>query len=591
MTFNVTDGYQTIEPINVTVTITEHSGRFTYDANAHTVSGYDVSISNPLYTVNDFVFSGNASVRGTNAGTYPMNLRASDFTNVNANFADVTFVIVDGQMVIDARAVRMTADSKSKIYGEADPVLTVTPEGLAGTDYIVPTLTREEGENVGEYTINMTVTPNPNYIIEIVPGTLTIQPKAVTVTADDKVKVYGEADPELTVTISGLVEGEGAELIDYTLNRWSGDDVGDYVINATGDEAQGNYAVTFVPGTMTILPEDTVVVSITGLEGSFLYDGEEKDVSGYTVAINNALYTVDDFTFGGSSELKATNAGTYKTEMKAADFTNNNTNFENVVFVVKNGTLTINKRNVTLTSGSATKPYDGTPLTNGTVTVEGDGFVDGEGMNPNVTGRITQEGSTENTFTYELTGSTLAGNYSITTHPGTLTITKGLTHKLTIHYTAEYGEEFSTFTREYANGEAFSVASPKKDGYEMSQKTVEGTMGGEDIEITVVYRPVTYTLTVTFESTTDGKAVADPITRELQAGETYRIEVPAVNGYTGLVTVISGEMPAANRQVTVFMKPVGATTPGGADTPIELEDYGTPLGVADSILGNGESVE
>ena len=113
-----TDGYQKIDPIDVTVTITEHGDKVDYDGKEHTVSGYDVSIDNELYTEADFTFSGNDSVSGTDAGSYDMELKASDFTNTNDNFATVSFVIVDGQLVIDPIdvTVTITGNKDSKEY-------------------------------------------------------------------------------------------------------------------------------------------------------------------------------------------------------------------------------------------------------------------------------------------------------------------------------------------------------------------------------------------------------------------------------------------------------------------------------------------
>ncbi|MBR4728988.1 MAG: leucine-rich repeat protein, partial [Prevotella sp.] len=87
-------------------------------------------------------------------------------------------------------------------------------------------------------------------------------------------------------------------------------------------------------------------------------------------------------------------------------------------------TFTINRRTVTLTSATDSKPYDGNALTNDGVTVGGDGFADGEGATYDVTGTITDAGSTENTFTYTLNDGTNAANYVITKVEGTLTITR-----------------------------------------------------------------------------------------------------------------------------------------------------------------------
>lgn len=93
--------------------------------------------------------------------------------------------------------------------------------------------------------------------------------------------------------------------------------------------------------------------------------------------------------------------------------------------VVGQATYTITPRDVTLTSGSAEKEYDGTALTNNTVTAEG--FVNGEGATYTVTGTQTEVGSSENNFTYTLNSNTKPGNYKITTQYGTLTVTEKTT--------------------------------------------------------------------------------------------------------------------------------------------------------------------
>ena len=117
-----------------------------------------------------------------------------------------------------------------------------------------------------------------------------------------------------------------------------------------------------------------------------------------------------------------TNVGTaanvvtsYKVMRGDTDVTANYTFGESV-----DGTLEVTKRTVTLTSADGEKVYDGNPLTNSNVTVGGDGFAEGEGATYTVTGTITDPGTAENTFSYTLNEGTLAGNYEITTTPGTL---------------------------------------------------------------------------------------------------------------------------------------------------------------------------
>ncbi|MBQ4552626.1 MAG: InlB B-repeat-containing protein, partial [Clostridia bacterium] len=136
----------------VTVTITEHSDSKQYDGTEKTVIGYDVEISNPLYTEADFEFNGNDTVKGTDAGSYPMELKASDFTNISENFSNVEFVIVDGTLEISKRTVTLTSATDTKVYdGTAltNDEVTVGGDGFVGNEGATYTVTGSQTE-VGE---------------------------------------------------------------------------------------------------------------------------------------------------------------------------------------------------------------------------------------------------------------------------------------------------------------------------------------------------------------------------------------------------------------------------------------------------------
>ncbi len=372
--YNITTvpGTLTINPVTekVTVTITEHSGSYKYDGTQKSASGYDVSIDNPLYTQDCFTFSGNATVTGKNAGTYDMELAASDFTNTSSNFTNVEFIIVDGQLKISKREVTLTSATDTRVYN-------------------------------GQPLTNDTV----------------------------------------TVSGDGFVDGEGATYNVTGSQTAVGSSDNTFTYTLKDGTAAGNYDITKVEGTLTVTAlTDKVTVTITENSGTEKYDGTEKEVTGYTVSISNPLYTENDFTFSGNKTVKGTDAGTYNMELKASDFTNINTNFSNVEFVIVDGTLTITKRAVTLTSATDSKVYDRTPLTNDEVTVSGDGFAAGEGATYNVTGTRTEVGTSPNAFTYTLKDGTKAGNYEISTVEGNLTVT-AVTSKVTVTITEHSGSE------------------------------------------------------------------------------------------------------------------------------------------------------
>ena len=118
-----TPGKLTITAVTdeVVVTIKGDKKTFTYDGTEHSASGYDVSISNRLYTAADFTFGGTAEVKGTGANTYPMGLKVSDFRNDSKNFAKVTFKVTDGELTINKRLVKVTAERLEYAYDYANP--------------------------------------------------------------------------------------------------------------------------------------------------------------------------------------------------------------------------------------------------------------------------------------------------------------------------------------------------------------------------------------------------------------------------------------------------------------------------------------
>lgn len=102
---------------------------------------------------------------------------------------------------------------------------------------------------------------------------LRITPAPVTVTANEASKTEGEPDPELTATVVGLF---GDDEIEYTLTRTPGEKVGEYVIEATGEELQGNYRINYVPAKFEIEGEPVVVIEDSIQPGQIVYFGTER---------------------------------------------------------------------------------------------------------------------------------------------------------------------------------------------------------------------------------------------------------------------------------------------------------------------------
>ena len=177
---------------------------------------------------------------------------------------------------------------------------------------------------------------------------------------------------------------------------------------------------------------DEITVTIKGNTSTVTYDGQPHTVNGYDIVsiTGNDGYTKDYVSLKSEVQnkysLTKTDAGNYTMDLDASDFVNTNDKFTNVKFVIAEVgqlKLTINKRNVTLTSASDSKVYDGTALTKPEVTVTGS-FVDGEVTDIKATGTVTNVGEVTNTITYNEGTNFKADNYEITTTEGKLTITK-----------------------------------------------------------------------------------------------------------------------------------------------------------------------
>ena len=387
VTFTVEDGYQTVNPIDVTVTIEGHKDSVTYDGNPHTVSGYDVkSISSSLYTTADFTFNGPDSITQTNAGTYPMGLAASQFTNTNSNFKTVTFSVTDGELKIspiDGVTVTIKGNTAKVDYKGTEQSVTGYDVSISNSKYTEADFTftgpaKASGTDAGTYPMGLAkekfANTNSNFTnvtFEVTDGSLVIEPISVTVT------VVGRNDTKTYDGNSHTVSGIDYEYSNTLYKRddfnYSGNQQATRTDEGTTymgiDETKftnvndnfKNVKFNVTDGFMKIVPKGKVVVTITGKKATVDYNGTEQKVEGYTVAISDPLYKEADFSYTGEAVAKGTDAGTYDTAIDKTKFTNNNSNFKDVTFEVVQGALTINPiaMKITVTGNNDTLKYTG----------------------------------------------------------------------------------------------------------------------------------------------------------------------------------------------------------------------------------------
>jgi hypothetical protein len=202
-------------------------------------------------------------VAGTGVGTYAIQ---QGTVALSSNY-DLTYV--GANLTIVTRAVTITAAAKSKTYGDADPALTysITSGNLITGDGFTGALTRVAGENAGTYAIKQgTVALNSNYTLNYSGSVLTINRASLTVTANSPTKQYSDV-PAFSVSYSAFKNNEGPSVLSGTLSFTSTasfssgaitSPAGNYTVTP-GGLTSANYAISFVPGTLTVTKEDAVI--------------------------------------------------------------------------------------------------------------------------------------------------------------------------------------------------------------------------------------------------------------------------------------------------------------------------------------------
>ena len=270
-----------------------------------------------------------------------------------------------------------------------------------------------------------------------------------------------------------IADGEKNDYVNitYTVIDEKGGIVGTYVIEAnktTGTWTAGsaaaitspdvgtyNYKVTCVVsdvnkenGAASVEASGTMTLSIAANTGLIVsgnnYTGKYDGASHGEAATAN----VDGATIEYSTDNGATWTDTVPTIKDVGEINVTvKASMANYSDATATYTLKVTPRPVTLTSETASKTYDGTPLTKPEVTVTGDGFVDGEVTDIKATGSVTNvsDSPVTNTIVYTTTDKFVAGNYNITKAEGKLSITPLAVTVTAKDYTKYVGEKDPAF--------------------------------------------------------------------------------------------------------------------------------------------------
>ena len=125
-------------------------------------------------------------------------------------------------------------------------------------------------------------------------------------------------------------------------------------------------------------------------------------------------------------------------------------------------------------------------------------------------------------------------------------------HSITIHYVGPNGEQMANdYTAVQDYNTDYSVTSPTISGYTADQTVVSGTVGIEDIDITVNYEYIDYTLTINYLIDDETLKPETVVVEGLHIKDTYSYPSPEIIGYTASSSVVSGTVGTSNITVNV----------------------------------------
>ncbi|MBV5348329.1 gliding motility-associated C-terminal domain-containing protein [bacterium] len=184
------------------------------------------------------------ALAGTDAGNYSLIAQPGD---LSAN--------------ITVAQLNVTAENKTKTYGSQNPQLTLTYSGFLNGDNIqnitAPSITclATVASKAGDYDITLSGGSASNYNLAFTKGNLQITKAALKVTAENKTRLFGSANPEFTFTYEGFVNNEAAAALatqpiaSTTANTTS--IPGDYQIIVSGGSSD-NYSLSYNNGNLMV---------------------------------------------------------------------------------------------------------------------------------------------------------------------------------------------------------------------------------------------------------------------------------------------------------------------------------------------------
>jgi hypothetical protein len=357
-------------------------------------------------------------------GDYPITVSLGTLSVTDTNY---NVLLINGMVTVTQAVLYIIADNQSRSYGATNAQFTGTISGIQNGDpiLVVYTTVADTNSPVGNYAIVPTASGAflTNYAITISNGTLVVLSAPLSVSADNKSRIYGTTNPPLTGTIMGI-QNNDAITFSFDTPAVVSSPTGVYPIipNPSGGTL-GNYAVVTNNGVLTVTRADLLVKADDTSRGY----GQTNILTASYSGLGELLATN---IFSGTPALTTTAetnspTGAYEIAVSAGTLSVTDTNFD---LTFSNGTLTVTQAILTVKADDKTRSYGANepPLT-----FSYSGFVNGEGTNivsgsPNLSTE-TDTNSSPGTYAISVRQGTLSlsdTNYSLLLVNGVLTITQ-----------------------------------------------------------------------------------------------------------------------------------------------------------------------
>ena len=359
----------------------------------------------------------------SDCGTYDIIPSNADAQNYNISYQN-------GKLTITKAPLTLIASNISREYGDSNPILKYTANGLKGEDTVLSALSEDplvsttstESSNIGEYPITISGGASKNYSLSYRSGILTVTKAPLTVIAENAERLYGEGNPAFSCSYSGfkLEDTESSALSSLprvTCAATKTSNVGEYPIIVNGGTSRNYEIVSCENGILNITKAPLTLVAS---DKTRLYFEENPSFDYTLIGLRNSdtkscLSNQPSFK---CTAIKTSNAGDYEIEPI-------NATAQNYTIDYQKGTLSINKRALTASVGNYTKIYGNE---NPQFEIDYIGFVNNENKSaitiaPNIV-CSANESSDVGSYPISLDGGN-ALNYNITKYnSGTLTIEK-----------------------------------------------------------------------------------------------------------------------------------------------------------------------